>query len=81
MTTSNQRVSTVRSESDRMGRYLATLSAPSLSQPSACEGWRASDVVAHLILAVDMFGANIARGARGDSSQPSPSATTAASGA
>ena len=46
MTTSNQRVSTVNSESDRIGQYLATLSAASLGSPSACEGWRTSDVVA-----------------------------------
>ncbi len=70
MTTFSQRVATVRSESDRIGQYLATLSAASLSHPSACEGWRVCDVVAHLTLAVDMYAGNIARGAGGDSSPP-----------
>ncbi len=70
MTTPNQGVATVKSESDRIGQYLATLSAASLSKSSACEGWRASDVVAHLTLAVDMYSGNIARGVRGDSSRP-----------
>ena len=38
MPTSIQRVSKVKSESDRIGHYLATLSAASLSKPIACEG-------------------------------------------
>ncbi len=68
MNTFNQRVSTVRSESDRIGQYLSTLSAASLDHPSACEGWRVCDVVAHLTWAVDMYAGNITRGAKGDSS-------------
>ncbi len=38
MPTLNQRVSTVKSESDRIGHYLATLSAAFFSKPNPCKG-------------------------------------------
>ena len=39
MPTLNQLVSTVKSESDRIGHYLATLPAAFFIKPNPCKGW------------------------------------------
>ncbi len=70
MSATEQRVSLIKSESKRIHRYLGTLSTEELARPSACEGWEGRDVVAHLIGAIDLFSANISRGASGDPSPP-----------
>ena len=58
----------IEKESARIGEYLGTLSPGDWSTQSACDAWEVGDVVAHFTWAVDMFGANITRGAAGDSS-------------
>ena len=65
-----EKVRLVKEESARIGEYLRTLPPDAWSTQSACESWQVRDVVAHLIGAIDMFGANIARGAAGDASPP-----------
>ncbi len=60
----------IKTESERIGEYLKTLSPGDWSTPSACDSWQVRDVVAHLTGAVDMFGPNITRGAAGDASPP-----------
>ena len=70
MSATQQRVSLIKSESKRIHQYLGTLSAQQLARPSACEAWEGRDVVAHLIGAIDLFSANISRGASGDPSPP-----------
>ena len=65
-----EKVGLVKMESARIGEYLKILSPDAWSTQSACESWQVRDVVAHLIGAIDMFGANIARGAGGDASPP-----------
>ena len=68
MTTPESRLQLVKTETERLIEYLNGLSADDLSKPSACEGWRAQDVVAHMTMAVGMFSGNINRGVGGDSS-------------
>ncbi|MEE3012951.1 MAG: maleylpyruvate isomerase family mycothiol-dependent enzyme [Chloroflexota bacterium] len=70
MTTQQQRVALVKSESRRIQQYLSGLSAEDLARPSACDAWEVRDVVAHLIGGVDLFAANISRGVQGDSTPP-----------
>ena len=65
-----EKVRLVKEESARIGAYLRTLPPDAWSTQSACEAWQVRDVVAHLTGAIDMFGANIARGAGGDASPP-----------
>lgn len=64
------RVGLVRSESARLLGYFRGLAAGDWERPSACAAWSNADVVAHLIMAVDLFAGNIGRGLRGDASPP-----------
>ncbi len=71
MATSNEELAAlVSSESARLLEYFKTLSPPDWETQSACEAWSNADVVAHLVMAVDMFSSNIERGMNGDSSPP-----------
>ena len=70
MDSTADRVDLVRSESDRLTRYLVTLSLDEWCHPSACDAWEARDVVAHLIMAADMLKENVTRGVKGDWSAP-----------
>ncbi len=73
MTTVEQhsgRAALVGSESARLLEYFRGLSPADWETQSACDAWSNADVVAHLIMAVEMFSGNIARGAQGDSSPP-----------
>ena len=70
MDSTADRVDLIRSESDRLTRYLVTVTPDEWCHPSACDAWEARDVVAHLIMAADMFKENVARGVRGDWSAP-----------
>ncbi len=80
MATPEDRVSLVRTESDRLKQYLGTLSPEDWRHPSACDAWEARDVVAHLIFGVDMYAENISRGVGGDSSPPGGVTTLDAAG-
>lgn len=68
MTSQQDRIQLLKSESDRIKNYLSALSASDWSHPTACEAWEVRDVVAHMIMASDMFVGNISRGLANDSS-------------
>ena len=70
MATSEELAALVSSESARLLEYFKGLSASDWETQSACDAWNNADVVAHMIMAVDMFSGNIERGANGDSSPP-----------
>lgn len=70
MPTSEELAALVSSESARLLEYFKTLSPDDWQTQSACDAWNNADVVAHMVMAVDMFSANIERGANGDSSPP-----------
>ena len=70
MSTMTDRIALVQSESERLSQYFQTLSADQWSTQSACDAWENHDVVAHLCMAIDLFSANISRGAQGDSAPP-----------
>ena len=70
MDTIQNRVGQVKAESDKLGRFLESLSGQDWEQPSACEEWTVADVVAHLIGGAEMFTEHISRGLRGDKEPP-----------
>ena len=70
MTTSEELSELVRSESARLLEYFQCLSPSDWETQSACDAWSNADVVAHMVMAVDMFSGNIERGANGDSTPP-----------
>ena len=70
MATSEELAALVSSESKRLLEYFKELSASDWETQSACDAWNNADVVAHMIMAVEMFSGNIERGANGDSSPP-----------
>lgn len=73
MTTAEQyaaRAALVSSESARLLDYFRSLSPDDWQTQSACDAWSNADVAAHLIMAVEMFSGNIARGAQGDATPP-----------
>ncbi len=70
MATSEELAALVSSESTRLLEYFKGLSPDDWATQSACDAWNSADVVAHMTMAVDMFSANIERGANGDSSPP-----------
>lgn len=71
MTSSQERIQLLKSESDRLMQFLSALPADAWSNPTACEAWEVRDVVAHMIMGGEMFTGNITRGLAND---PSPSA-------
>lgn len=68
MTAPQFRIQLLKSESDRVKRYLTDLSTDDWSSPTACEAWQVRDVVAHMTMAGEMFVGNISRGLANDSS-------------
>ena len=70
MATSEELAALVSSESARLLEYFKGLSPADWETQSACDAWSNADVVAHMVMAVDMFSMNIERGANGDSSPP-----------
>lgn len=70
MATSEELAALVSSESARLLEYFKGLSPSDWETQSACDAWTNADVVAHMVMAVDMFSMNIERGANGDSSPP-----------
>ena len=55
MVTTQDRVSLVKSESDRLKDHLTGLPAEAWSRASACGLWQVRDVVGHLTWAADGF--------------------------
>ena len=70
MTSPEQRVELVKSESQRIQRYLEGLPNEDWTQTSACDAWEIRDVVAHLTASVDLYESAISRGITGDSNPP-----------
>ena len=68
MTSPQDRIQLLKSESDRFKKYLSALSTDDWSSPTACEAWQVRDVVAHMTMAAGMFVGNISRGLADDSS-------------
>lgn len=67
MTSMQDRIQSLKLESDRVKRYLSALSTDEWSHPTACEAWQVRDVVAHMTMAAGMFVGNISRGLANDS--------------
>ena len=67
MTSPQDRVQLVKSESDRLEQYLSTLSTGAWGSSTACEAWQVRDVVAHMIMGGEMYCGNIGRGLVNDS--------------
>jgi len=64
------RISLVHTESERLTRYLGTLSSDAWHHPSACTGWEVGDVVAHLTRGAEAYIAWITRGLQGETAPP-----------
>ncbi|MBC8281363.1 MAG: maleylpyruvate isomerase N-terminal domain-containing protein, partial [Chloroflexi bacterium] len=63
-------VQLLKEETARVADYLKKLSPQAWATQSACDAWQVADVVAHVAGAIDRYGPNIARGAKGDYSVP-----------
>src|SRR5262249_12791087 len=63
-------VQLVRSEAERLERYLATLPPEAWTRPSACERWEVRDVVGHLVFWAEPYANAILRAVHGDISPP-----------
>ena len=72
MVTLQDRISLVKSESERLKVYLAGLPSGAWSQASACDLWQVRDVVGHLSWAAEGFAESISRGVQGDASARVP---------
>ena len=57
-------------EPRRLEHFLTGLAPADWSRPSACEAWLVSDVLAHLAQIGENFAVRLARGLRGDPSEP-----------
>ena len=68
--TMSQVIELVNSEAIRLGEFLAGLEQGQWSVPSACEGWTAGDVVAHLAQGGFTWADSITRAVAGDSGPP-----------
>lgn len=79
MSSQEDRIQLVKTESDRLKKYLGNLPADAWNNPTACEAWQVRDVVAHLVMGGEMVVGNIGRGVAGDPSPPEgmPAAGTA----
>ena len=64
------RIRLVHTESERLARYLGTLSPDAWLHPSACAGWEVGDVVAHLTRGAEAYIEWITRGLQGDTAPP-----------
>ena len=72
MITFQDRITLVKSESERLKVYLTGLPSQEWSQASACDLWQVRDVVGHLSWAAEGFAESISRGVRGDASARVP---------
>ena len=70
MTSPQERIQLLKSESDRLNDYLSALSTEDWSHSTACEAWQVRDVVAHMTIGGEVFAGNIGRGLAGDASPP-----------
>ena len=72
MVTIQDRLNLVKSESERLKEYLASLPTEAWSRASACDAWQVRDVVGHLTWAAEGFAESISRGVRGDAAAQLP---------
>ena len=75
MLSHERRVEALRSEYERLAGHLRALDADGLAAPSACEGWSAADVAAHLAWNARLYIRSLGMGLAGEAP---PSAPTAA---
>lgn len=66
----HERVALVRSLSERLQAFLASLSQEDWQKPSACEHWEVRDVIGHLIGGAERQIESLRRGLAGDSAPP-----------
>ena len=65
-------VEALRSEYEQLARYLRALDADGLAAPSACEGWTAADVAAHLAWNARLYVRSLDMGLAGGAPPPAP---------
>ena len=70
MTTHEDRVKVLHSESERLRHYLGGLPADAWTKQSACDLWQIQDVVGHLVGGAEFYAETVARGVQGISSPP-----------
>jgi len=68
MISRQDRIQLIKSESERLIKYLGSISADAWTLPSACGLWEVRDVAAHLVMVADLYGDTVSRGIQGDSS-------------
>ena len=72
MLSHEQRVEALRSEYERLAQHLRSLDADGLAAPSACEGWSAADVAAHLAWNARLYVRSLGMGLAGEAPPPAP---------
>ena len=73
MLSHERRVQALRSEYEHLARHLRSLDADGLAAPSACEGWSAADVAAHLAWNARLYVRSLGMGLAGEAPPPAPS--------
>ena len=73
MLSHERRVEALRSEYEQLARHLRSLDAGGLAAPSACEGWSAADVAAHLAWNARLYVRSLGMGLAGETPPPAPS--------
>jgi uncharacterized protein (TIGR03083 family) len=66
----DDRARLLRSESERIKRYLHGLPEDAWGRPSACGQWQVGDVVAHLIGVAEFYAGSVVRGLAGENAPP-----------
>lgn len=61
-----ERAKLLQTESQRFQHYLSELPDDAWSKQSACDLWRANDVVAHLVSNAEFYAATVEQGLKGD---------------
>ena len=77
MLSHQRRVEALRSEYELLARHLRALDADGLAAPTACEGWSAADVAAHLAWNARLYVRSLGMGLAGEAPPPMPSGSGA----
>ena len=62
MDSRQDRIQLIKSESERLIKYLGSISADAWTLPSACGLWEVRDVAAHLVKFADLYRDTVSRG-------------------
>ena len=62
MVSRQDRIQLIKSESERLIKYLGSISADAWTLPSACGLWEVRDVAAHLVMVADLYGDTVLGG-------------------